>query len=266
MLTAVSAALFAALLLPFKFITVIPGFSSLRIGSSLPPLFALMFGPAGAWGAAIGNLIADIFGGTLSAGSFFGFWGNFLFGYVFYKLWGNLGALSSGVEPDMRENTGRQLLEFWVIAFASSAALGALIGWGLELLGILPFTVIAPTGPLNQFFIPAIITPPLLYLIYPRVKEMGLLFPMVMNPEDIGDVPRRRQVLSAYGILVTSIVWLVVGLAIGISQGGRVPILDANPAAGSGSQTVVIFGAVMLVALLIPVLTAGTRLPDLIRN
>jgi energy-coupling factor transport system substrate-specific component len=258
----VSAGLFAALLLPFKFIAIIPGFSSLRIGSSLPPLFGLMFGPAGAWGAAIGNLIADVFGGTFSTGSFFGFWGNFLFGYVFYKLWGNLGPLSSGEEPNMR--SVRQLVEFWVIAFVASAVLGAFIAWGLEILGIFPFAVIAPTGPLNQFFIPAIITPPLLYLVYPRIKEMGLLYPQVMDPSDLPDVSRRRQTLSAVGILVFSIVWLVAGMAISVSQGGRIPYVHEQVAQAPTSQLSIVFGAVMFVLLLVPLVASGSRMRELL--
>jgi len=70
-LTALCAALYAALLIPFKAIVLIPGLTEVRPASALPVMLALLFGPAAAWGAAFGNLIGDFFG-TLTPGSFFG--------------------------------------------------------------------------------------------------------------------------------------------------------------------------------------------------
>ena len=87
-LTVLTAALFAAILIPFKGIPLIPGHTELRPANVIPVVCGLLFGPAGAWGAAFGNLIGDFFG-TLGIGSFFGFWGNFLAAYLPYKLWQN---------------------------------------------------------------------------------------------------------------------------------------------------------------------------------
>ena len=85
-LTVLTAGLFAAILIPFKGIPLIPGLTELRPANVIPVVCGLLFGPAGAWGAAFGNLIGDFFG-TLGIGSFFGFWGNFLAAYLPYKLW-----------------------------------------------------------------------------------------------------------------------------------------------------------------------------------
>ena len=85
-LTVLTAGIFAAILIPFKGIPLIPGLTELRPANVIPVVFGLLFGPAGAWGAAFGNLIGDFFG-TLGVGSFFGFWGNFLAAYLTYKLW-----------------------------------------------------------------------------------------------------------------------------------------------------------------------------------
>ena len=82
-LTVLTAGLFAAILIPFKGIPLIPGITELRPANVIPLVFGLLFGPAGAWGAAFGNLIGDFFG-TLGPGSFFGFWGNFLAAYLPY--------------------------------------------------------------------------------------------------------------------------------------------------------------------------------------
>ncbi len=61
-LVSVSAAVYAAVLIPFKVATIIPGFTEIRPAMVLPIIFSFLFGPAGAWGAAFGNLIGDFFG------------------------------------------------------------------------------------------------------------------------------------------------------------------------------------------------------------
>src|SRR5215210_903349 len=56
-LVALSAAIYAAVLIPFKGFPIIPGYIELRPANAFPIVFGLLFGPAGAWGAALGNLI-----------------------------------------------------------------------------------------------------------------------------------------------------------------------------------------------------------------
>ena len=54
-LVALSAAIYAAVLIPFKGFPIVPGYIELRPANVFPIVFGLLFGPAGAWGAAIGN-------------------------------------------------------------------------------------------------------------------------------------------------------------------------------------------------------------------
>jgi len=218
MLTAVVAAVYAAVLIPFKGLTIIPGFTSVRPANVFPIIFSLLFGPAAAWGSAIGNLIGDIFGGTFGPASFFGFIGNFFFGFVGYKLWGNLGPLSSGEEPDFRSNTGRQLLEYLVVALVGATITAAIIAWGVDLLGLVPFPVLGVTITVNNFIAAAILGPPLLYLTWPRVKELGLLYPEILRDDDLSDVASSRRQTAAYGIAVVAIVWVFVGIFIASPQ------------------------------------------------
>ena len=81
-LVALTAGVYAAILIPLKGIPLIPGITEVRVANTFPMVFSLLFGPAGAWGSAIGNLIGDLLGGTLGPGSFPGFVGNFLLGYL----------------------------------------------------------------------------------------------------------------------------------------------------------------------------------------
>ncbi len=131
----VIAPLYAVGLLPFSNLVLVKGFTTVRPGNALPVVFALMFGPAAAWGSAFGNLFSDVFGGTLSMASAFGFVANFFTALAAYKLWGNLGRLSSGEEPTMR--SPRQLLEYAVVAFVAAVGISVVaVAWLLAGIGI----------------------------------------------------------------------------------------------------------------------------------
>ena len=173
-LTAQIAAIYAAVLIPFKVgIPIIPGFVELRPANALPIVASLLFGPAAAWGAAIGNLIGDLFG-TLGPGSLFGMIGNFVYAYLPYRFWGRLGPLSSGQSPALR--SFRQILEYLILCALASLACAVTIGWGLDLMHLLPFQVLAPAIFLNNLLMSAVLGPPLLRFLYPRVARWGLLY------------------------------------------------------------------------------------------
>ena len=130
-LVALCAGLYAAVLIPFKGFVLIPGITEFRPASALPVVLGLLFGPAGAWGAAIGNLIGDFFG-SLGVGSIFGFIGNFMFAYVPYKLWNNLGIVKADDnEPNLK--SGRKVFAYIISALGGALACALIIGWGLDI-------------------------------------------------------------------------------------------------------------------------------------
>ena len=187
-LTAQIAAIYAAILIPFKVgIPLIPGFAELRPANAIPVVASVMFGPAAAWGSAIGNVIGDCFG-TIGPASVFGFLGNFLFGYVPHLLWGNMGWLSSGREPLVQ--SWRQGMEFVIVCLVASLACAAMIGWGVEWLGFLPFAVLAPAIFLNNVVMGVALGPPLLSFLYPRVKAWGLRYQDFLIDE--GDMSEQK--------------------------------------------------------------------------
>jgi len=173
-LVAQIAAIYAAILIPFKIgIPLIPGFAELRPANAIPIVTSLLFGPAAAWGSAFGNVIGDCFG-TLGPASAFGFLGNFFLGYVPYVLWGNMGILSSGQPPMLK--SWREGLEFGIICVVASGVCAGVIGWGVDLLGLLPFSILAPAIFFNNLVMGFLLAPPLLLFLYPRVKRWGLLY------------------------------------------------------------------------------------------
>jgi len=174
------AAVYAAILIPFKVgIPLIPGFSELRPANAIPVVASLLFGPAAAWGSAFGNVIGDFFG-TLGPGSFFGFIGNFCYGYIPYLLWGRLGPLSS--HQELGQWSWRQGFEFVLVTFAASVTIALVIGWGVDLLGLVPFLILAPAIFFNNFLMALLLAPPLLYFLHPRVKRWGLTYQDLIAP------------------------------------------------------------------------------------
>ncbi|GJL58059.1 MAG: hypothetical protein NPIRA03_09160 [Nitrospirales bacterium] len=173
-LTAQIAAIYAAILIPFKAgIPIVPGFVELRPANAIPIVASLLFGPAAAWGAGIGNVIGDCFG-TLGPASFFGLLGNFIFGYLPFVLWGHLGWFSSGQPP--LGKSWRQMMEYGVVCVIASAACAGVIAWGVEWLGLLPFVILAPAIFFNNVVMGLLLGPPVLGFLYPRVQRWQLRY------------------------------------------------------------------------------------------
>jgi len=265
-LTALSAAVYAAVLIPLKPIPIIPGFTEFRPANVLPVICSLMFGPAAAWGSAIGNTIADAFG-TWGLGTIFGFVGNFLYGYIPYKMWQSFGkgepvaesrlstaksliiALIAGIvvsaivmvisyyEPPIESPI--YAIAILVIAFGSvflvlrflsvryfllilsaSAACGVFIGWGVHILGLVPFVALGNIIVLNDFLVSAVLGPLLLPLLYPVVKRMGLIYTDVMEESDIS----KSRVWGSALMVIAVIGGLIAGNLVTIGEVGRVSL------------------------------------------
>lgn len=201
-LTAMSASLYAAILIPFKVMPLIPGVTEFRPANAIPVVCSFLFGPAGAWGAAIGNVIGDFFGG-MGPGDVFGFLGNFLYGVIPYKVWR---AFSDG---DPLPHSPLQWMSFVGVICLSAAACALAVGWGLNLLGFVPFSLLANIILLNNSVVAIVLSPLLLLAIYPRVKQAGLRYEDILTTEDTRARPVRWLGFSL--VLVATVSGLVIG-------------------------------------------------------
>jgi energy-coupling factor transport system substrate-specific component len=207
-LTAVSAALYVALLIPFKFLPMIPGITELRPAAAIPPVCSLLFGPAGAFGAAFGNLIGDFFG-TLGPGSFFGFFGNFLYGYIPYKV---VRALAN------EDYNWKMPARNW-IALELAIALGACscaitVGFGLDMVGLAPFKIVANLISFNNLIFGLTLGPVILLSVFPYIKDSGLFFRELIPQEPPN---RMRKILSIVGVILI-LAGVISALALGNFQ------------------------------------------------
>jgi len=217
-LVALSAGLYAALLIPFKGFVLIPGITEFRPASALPVVLGLLFGPAGAWGAAIGNLIGDFFG-SLGLGSIAGFVGNFMFAYIPYKLWINLGFSEAGkYDPDLK--SGKKIGGYVLAAIIAAAGCALPIAWYLDWVGMVPFAALGSIITLNNSIPSIILGIPILLILYPRIVKWDLLWTDIMDEEDI-PVGGPLSKIGAIVMLLSVIVGLFGGLmaALGVGQG-----------------------------------------------
>ena len=236
-LAALCAAIYAALIIPLKPIPIIPGFTEIRPAIVVPIIGGLLFGPAAAWGCAFGTVIADFFG-TIGPGSVFGFIGNFVFAYVPYRLW--------RLFMRRRPATGQpsQALMFSVVAIVASMSCAVIIGWGVDLLGMVPYQILTAVITLNNSIAGVVLGLLVLPLVYDRARRWGLLYDDVMAPEDYASGP-----LAPLGAALV-IIGAVGGalLALNMYLGGEAgPLLKLLPADMSLKALATICAALILV-------------------
>ena len=109
---------------------LIPNLTEVRPVNAIPVVAGLLLGPAGAWGCAVGNLVADLFG-TFSIASVLGFLGNFAASYLPYKIWYMRGK---GEAPNVK--TTKNIGKFILIAALSSLCVATILSLGLDALNI----------------------------------------------------------------------------------------------------------------------------------
>ena len=233
-LVALSAAIYAAFLIVFKGgIVLVPGITEVRPANVFPPVFGLLFGPAGAWGSAIGNLIGDMFGGTLGIGSIFGFFGNFYLGFVPYKMWGATFGLVKKDNMSLDMSDWKKIAAFEIVSLTAAAACAIIIAWYLDLAGLIPFAFLGVTITVNNFAAAVVLGPILIALLYQRVKNWGLFWTDVMDKEDVGKGFATN--LGSILMIVGSLGGLIVGILVATGAAGQ----QLYGFAGESGQTAV---------------------------
>lgn len=117
--------------------TLIPGYSNVRPVNGLPVTMGLMYGPAGAFGCAAGNVIGDACRGELGWASIGGAVGNFLFAWIPYKWWEAAYRHSSRTIPNVF--AWRRLLSFVLMSAVAGAACTLVVASAVVLVSGSPF-------------------------------------------------------------------------------------------------------------------------------
>ena len=165
LLTALLLAIYLAVAIPFKVMSVIPGFTDIRPVLLLQPVYGVYFGIPGCAAFAIGNLIGDALSDSMRWSSIAGFIANFAGPFLFYLYWSRVSKKPFSLR------TGKGLL--------TQVALIAILAV-METLMITPAVMLfypdvdwmlfALTVLLNNFIFPIVISIPLMILMQ---EELG---------------------------------------------------------------------------------------------
>lgn len=204
--TALTAVLYAALIFPFQQFTIFGGHADFgRVGVGFPLAFSFLFGPAAAWGAAIANIARDVATSRLDAASFFGFIGNFLIGYLPYRLWNAV----TKQKPDLR--SPKKITLFVGIALLACTMCGLIIGWGLYWLGFTRFMptalIIAITNSLWAIVLGSIV----LALTYGIVSKRKMLYTDLLNIQQQTASWKRSKTLALLTFVVSTMLCFGLG-------------------------------------------------------
>ena len=121
LLTLILLLVFLIVAIPFKVMSVIPGFTDIRPVSLLQPVYGVFFGIPGCVAFAIGNLIGDIISDSLRWSSIAGFAANFAAPFLFYIFWSGISKTPFSLR------TGKSLLKQTAVIAVSAIVQAALI-------------------------------------------------------------------------------------------------------------------------------------------
>jgi energy-coupling factor transport system substrate-specific component len=209
-LTAIAAALYAAGIAVLRFP---PPISLVPISQIFPIPLSLMFGPAAAWGMAIGATIGSLVTGEFSINQLFGFIGNFVLGLTPYLLWTKLRPLADG-KRDVRFSSLRFWLLYGLVVVGAAFSTAVVIAFPMHLLGLVPFSFLVNLIGVQDALIGmgAIL---FLRLVYKRVESLGLLYWEVMDESDLDKTHGSLGTFGAWLIIAASVLtWLFAGLII----------------------------------------------------
>ena len=133
-------------------------------------------------------MIGDFFGGV-GPGDIFGFFANLVYGYIPYKVWS---MIARGQSPVSRSPAG--IVKYVAVCLAASILCADLVGWGDNLLGLRPFSILGNVIIFNNMASALVLSPLILIGVYPRVKAGRMLYQDVMpelKPRSADDAVRR---------------------------------------------------------------------------
>ena len=160
LLTLILLLVFLIVAVPFKVMSVIPGFTDIRPVSLLQPVYGVFFGIPGCIAFAIGNLIGDIISDSLRWSSIAGFAANFIAPFLFYMFWSGISKTPFSLR------TGKNLLKQVAVTAVSAIVQAALITPSVKM--IYPEVsgwVFAMTVLLNSSVFPIMLGIPLMILM-----------------------------------------------------------------------------------------------------
>ena len=167
LLTLILTAVYLIIAIPFKVMSIIPGFTDIRPVMLFKPVYGIFFGIPGCIAFAIGNLIGDIISDSVRWTSIAGFAANFLGPFIFYLFFVKF------AKTDFSLRTVKKLLIFFAVTVVSSVIEALLIAPAVKLLyPEVDFILLSFTIFLNGTAFPLLLGIPLMILMQ---EELGFM-------------------------------------------------------------------------------------------
>lgn len=115
-LVLILTAVYLVVAVPFKVMSVIPGFADIRPVLMLNPVYGIFFGIPGCIAFAIGNLVGDLLSDSLRWSSIGGFIANFIGPFLFYVYWNKISKTPFSLR------TGKNLLKQLCVTVVTAVA------------------------------------------------------------------------------------------------------------------------------------------------
>ena len=207
----ISGVLFLLLAAPFRaLLNLIPGVTEVRPANMLPVVFGLAWGPAGAWGTAIANACSDIFVSHSPLKVWLpGFFINFFFSYLPYKLWYSSRKQGAGVRPPSLESV-HHILKYIYVCLMDSLVVTTFLGLLFEVLGFQAYSDSVGLLFFNNFDFAIVLGVPFI-LVLTNSRSMELWLPLETQDTDSGKTASGSSsriplelplaVISAVGVL-----------------------------------------------------------------
>lgn len=238
-LMAMTAGLYAAGGLTTKYFQIVPGFADLRPAAVIPVVLGALLGAPACWGAAFGNLAQDLMGGMFGPGSAVGFVANFLLALVTWRVAAamELPELLAGTES-ASAFARDVMLRFAPAALLGSSACALVLGWGLDVMGSVPFLVLANIVFLNNAAVSMVLGPILLTMLGRRVQRWELGDDLPPPSPSVKGLGVGLLTLGALGGYLT-LNGLCLGLAATTGVAGVAPV-------GAAALALILLGLVLL--------------------
>ncbi|MCL2762650.1 MAG: PP2C family protein-serine/threonine phosphatase [Treponema sp.] len=134
-----TAVIFFVVTMPFREFFKVMEITEMRPASALPPVFGLMLGLPGAFGCAVGNIIADIISGYNPLICAFGFIAQFAYGAFPFLMWHCIKRFDTKEPSVFRLNNVKNVLRYIVIILINSVMMAALLGVIIQAFNISSF-------------------------------------------------------------------------------------------------------------------------------
>jgi len=186
-------------------VVLIPGRLSVELAEGIALPAALLLGPAGAGGAALGSVLSDLIAGAIGPLSVFGAVGQLFLGLVGYELWQRFGSMP----PELA--SGRDVGVLGLAALVGGMTATSIVGWGYAALGEFPFFV-ATVLELPGLLVAAVgVSVPTL-LVLPKLRERRKLIGFVTDPAPGVD----RTTAPSTASLLLPVAWYLTGTTLSV--------------------------------------------------